>query len=228
MLYTAAETLIDHNAPPQEVVALLAGPLTEIAAGNIEHLAVKHALGFSSLYLEVQGDQGVVLHLWHRTHDEDHPQPTVSPIHQHSWYMKSRVLKGEIIDTRFDVRFLPRRRSNHRVLNAVSRGVVDEMVVTDKYANSWRSGTRIIQENEAYTMDIGPFHESSWIDEALTLVLASNDPAATNFTLSAIHEPESWRSNYNVERTVYSHEGTRKLAVRIASMLGIPLPATSS
>lgn len=227
-LYEKLDDALARNADNADINGIIRGPLAEIALGRSEHLAVMHPLGFSSLYLETQGNRSVCVHDW-PNEPPDSAQNEVGETHQHSWKLKCRILRGLIVNTLVEVNIGSYLRgATHAIFDARSRGVVDELVEVDKVAVILDRESANHEEGETYTVVKGDFHESQWIGDAVTLVLADNDPTATNMMLGRLDgalPPVPWKT-YQIPRIRYTPEGTARLATRVMHLLGLEPPET--
>jgi len=241
-LYDQVENAIDRRFTSAMLALLIQEPLAKIALGQSESLAVEHPLGFISLYLEMDGNRSVVLHEWAEKPPAWAPN-YIGEIHQHSWELQSVVLWNEIEDQLVVVEFNrdadrsihgPRRRYPFQVFDAQSKGAVDEMLLTElQAAVVGFYPRRKLGPGDSYSIRKGTFHQSLLSRAAITLVLADNDPGATNYSLGSL---ASYKAGLPgtflflpgrgdpVPRKRYSRAETMAVALRVMKRLGLELP----
>ena len=230
-LYNQVDDALDRNATNAEVLTIIRQPLIDVALGRSALQAVIHPLGFRSIYLEVDGNQSVCIHDWPANPSAD-VENMLGETHQHSWKLKSRSLRKAIFNTMVNVSIKDRYMHNAEfaVFDTKSKGAFDELVSMDKFAIILDRENTICEEGETYSIEIGDFHESGWEDDAITLVLADNDPEATNFTLSSLYAyrklPILPFKVYKDSRQRLSQKATAQLGIRVAKLLGIEIPET--
>lgn len=225
MLYTALESAINRNASVEEVAAMLREPLREVAAGHAVQRAVRHPLGFTSLYLEVVGNRGVCLHDW----PED-PPPGAPPSshpdcgsedHMHSFDLTSMKVAGEGVLAGYEYGVRRTRhpwQATHRLLNATVFNGADHLADAGYAQVVSQSEPSFYDLGDSYHLPRGRFHSSTWFGGRLvTVVLAENDPSAPNHVLDSLAHPPLQAST--VQRRPLSPSQTQAMGREMLTLL---------
>ncbi|MFJ6051647.1 hypothetical protein [Streptomyces sp. NPDC092307] len=162
--------------------------LEEIASGTRELHAVRHPLGFLCLPLLREGPRGICVHLFEIDNRAD---PDASPMHAHSWELRSRVLYGRVAN-------LPVRTSavrggepgaTHRIFEVFSGSDgVDEIRPTSLLVRSEPGPAHISAGGETYTLAAGEFHATALegVEPAATLVHGMSIPGQLDLSLGPL------------------------------------------
>ncbi|MDX3537304.1 hypothetical protein PV721_23585 [Streptomyces sp. MB09-01] len=162
--------------------------LEEIASGERELRAVRHPLGFLCLPLLREGPRGICVHLFD---SGSRAEPDASPMHAHSWELRSRVLYGRVAN-------LPVRTTavgdgeggaTHRVFEVHSGSDgVDEIRPTDLLVRSEPGPAQVSSGGETYTLAAGEFHATALEgpEPAATLVHGFSVPGQADLSLGPL------------------------------------------
>lgn len=148
-------------------------------------VAVRHPLGFTCLPIS-RGALDLCVHVW--TAGVRRCHPTTSPIHCHSWDLRSYVLYGEL---RNQLVGLDEGPATHRVFEVRSTGDTDELRPTGRVGHPRRCATTTHRAGEAYEIPAGTFHLTDVPErhEAATVVLAGPHPGVVDLSLGAPDTP---------------------------------------
>ncbi|MEW2138818.1 hypothetical protein AB0892_19845 [Streptomyces sp. NPDC005409] len=162
--------------------------LEEIATGARELRAVRHPLGFLCLPLLREGPRGVCVHLFETDH---RPEPDASPLHCHSWELRSRVLYGRVANLPVHTTVVAdgEAGATHRVFEVRSRSDgVDEIQPTSLLVRSEIGPAHVTSGGESYTLAAGQFHATALTGEApaATLVHGFSIPGQVDLSLGPL------------------------------------------
>ncbi|WP_374772907.1 hypothetical protein OG756_06965 [Streptomyces sp. NBC_01310] len=170
-----------------ELETTLAG-LEEIASGERELHAVRHPLGFLCLPLLREGRRGICVHLFDVAHRAD---PDASPMHAHSWELRSRVLYGRVanLPVATSVVHDGEEGATHRVFEVCSGSDgVDEIRPTSLLVRSEPGPAHVSSGGETYTVAAGEFHATALdgVEPAATLVHGLSIPGQVDLSLGPL------------------------------------------
>ncbi|WP_405787991.1 hypothetical protein OG753_08895 [Streptomyces sp. NBC_00029] len=162
--------------------------LEEIASGTRELRAVRHPLGFLCLPLLREGPHGICVHLFDT---DDHAEPDASPMHAHSWELRSRVLFGRVanLPVRTGVVRDGEDGATHRVFEVHSGSDgVDEIRPTSVLVRSEPGPALVSSGGETYTLAAGEFHATALegAEPAATLVHGMSVPGRLDLSLGPL------------------------------------------
>lgn len=162
--------------------------LEQIASGARELRAVRHPLGFLCLPLLRDGPRGVCVHLFEAG---DRADPDASPMHAHSWELRSRVLYGRLANVPVRTRVVAEGEegATHRVFEVWSGSDgVDEIRPTPVRVRSEPGPARISSGGEVYTLAAGEFHATvlDGAAPAATLVHGLSIPGQADLSLGPL------------------------------------------
>ncbi|MFJ8568082.1 hypothetical protein [Streptomyces sp. NPDC093514] len=162
--------------------------LEEIASGTRELRAVRHPLGFLCLPLLREGPRGICVHLFDAG---DHAEPDASPMHAHSWELRSRVLYGRIanLPVRTTVVRDGEEGATHRVFEVLSGSDgADEIRPTSLLVRSEPGPAHISSGGQTYTLPAGRFHATALdgAEPAATLVHGMSIPGQLDLSLGPL------------------------------------------
>ncbi|KOU42460.1 hypothetical protein ADK53_07540 [Streptomyces sp. WM6373] len=162
--------------------------LEEIASGDRELRAVRHPLGFLCLPLLREGLRGICVHLFEA---DNRAEPDASPLHAHSWELRSRVLYGRVANVPVRTRVVRDGEdgATHRVFEVHSRSDgVDEIRPTPLLVRSEPGPAHISSGGETYTLPAGEFHATALEgpEPAATLVHGLSVPGRRDLSLGPL------------------------------------------
>ncbi|WP_051837767.1 hypothetical protein [Streptomyces sp. NRRL F-2580] len=162
--------------------------LEEIASGERELRAVRHPLGFLCLPLLREGRRGICVHLFDAG---NRAEPDASPMHAHSWELRSRVLYGRVAN--LPVRTTAMRDgeagATHRVFEVWSGSDgVDEIRPTPRVVRSEPGPAQVSSGGETYSLAAGEFHATALEgpEPAATLVHGLSIPGQADLSLGPL------------------------------------------
>ncbi|MFE9933698.1 hypothetical protein [Streptomyces sp. NPDC005533] len=162
--------------------------LEEIASGERELRAVRHPLGFLCLPLLREGRRGICVHLFDAG---NRAEPDASPMHAHSWELRSRVLYGRVAN--LPVRTTAVRDgeggATHRVFEVWSGSDgVDEIRPTPQVVRSEPGPAQVSSGGQTYTLAAGEFHATALEgpEPAATLVHGLSIPGQADLSLGPL------------------------------------------
>ncbi|MFD4915974.1 hypothetical protein ACFWNR_22465 [Streptomyces virginiae] len=162
--------------------------LEEIASGARELHAVRHPLGFLCLPLLREGPRGICVHLFEIGNRAD---PDASPMHAHSWELRSRVLYGRVanLPVRTTVVRDGEEGATHRIFEVFSGSDgVDEIRPTSLLVRSEPGPAHVSAGGETYTLAAGEFHATALegAQPAATLVHGTSIPGQLDLSLGPL------------------------------------------
>ncbi|AQT71294.1 MULTISPECIES: hypothetical protein [Streptomyces] len=162
--------------------------LEAIASGQRQLHAVRHPLGFLCLPLLREGPRGICVHLFEA---DNHAEPDASPLHAHSWELRSRVLYGRVANLPVRTRAVRdgEEGATHRVFEVHSHSDgVDEIRPTPLLVRSEPGPAHISSGGQTYTLPAGEFHATALEgpEPAATLVHGLSVPGRRDLSLGPL------------------------------------------
>ncbi|MEU2391254.1 hypothetical protein [Streptomyces sp. NPDC007369] len=162
--------------------------LEEIASGERKLRAVRHPLGFLCLPLLREDPRGICVHLFEAG---DRAEPGASPLHAHSWELRSRVLYGRVanLPVRVHAPGDGEGGATHRVFEVHSGSDgVDEIRPTPLLVRSELGPARVTSRGETYALAAGEFHATALEgpEPAATLVHGLSVPGQVDLSLGPV------------------------------------------
>jgi hypothetical protein len=180
-LYEAMRPGGDGDSVRRWAADALAAVLADVRSAPT---AMRHPLGFVCLPLVRDGDLGVCVHVW--APGLGGVTPTTSPVHSHSWDLRSFVLYGGVRNDRVDVTDVT-TAPTHRVFEVHSAGDVDEIRPTPRLVRCAQVNPQTSRAGEVYTLPAGEFHMTVIEDDqhAATVVLGRTRSGVGDLSLGA-------------------------------------------
>ncbi|MGW7414271.1 hypothetical protein [Streptomyces sp. NPDC054863] len=187
--------------------------LAEIASGERELPAVRHPLGFLCLPLVRDGARGICVHLFEPGLA---PEPGTSPMHAHSWDLRSHVLYGQVANLLVRTEY-GAGRPTHRVFEVHSTpDGTDEIRPTPVLVRSEPGPRRVSSGGESYTLPAGEFHATEVLPArpAATLVLGLARPGCADLSLG----PLDGRAGRTARRLCSTGQTVRNVSTALGRM----------